>query len=106
MLLDASENSPNGRSSSTRCKSATERVLRAEPDAHVEAFQKLNPLTQVSEIGTRATFRSHGDAVAVAILVHPEDVVPGETKSLLQSGKLSTKAMPKGRYYEIYQEHV
>jgi len=32
--------------------------------------------------------------------------VPSQQKSLLQSGKLSTKAMPKGQFYEIYQDYV
>ena len=40
------------------------------------------------------------------VLVKSEEIVPRETKSLLKSGKLSVKQMPKARFYEIYQDYV
>ena len=40
------------------------------------------------------------------LTVNGREVIPAETKSLTTAGKLSMKAMPKGRFHEIYQDHV
>ena len=42
----------------------------------------------------------------VSIHVHGVDIVPRKQKSLLKNGKLSVKQMPKGKFYEIYQDYV
>ena len=44
--------------------------------------------------------------VATVGVASIEDIVPTEQKALLGSGKLSVKQMPKGRYYELYQDYV
>lgn len=38
--------------------------------------------------------------------VNGEHVIPYEAKTLLKNGKLSVKPVPKGRFYEIYQDYV
>lgn len=44
--------------------------------------------------------------VATVGVASVEDIVPTEQKSLLASGKLSVKQMPKGRHNELYQDYV
>jgi hypothetical protein len=82
-------------------------VVAGEAEAYLEAFRKLNTMTDVSALGSRISLSTSGGELASATIdVHGEEIVPREVKSLLQSGKRSTKQMPKGRFYEIYQDYV
>ncbi len=47
-----------------------------------------------------------GNNFIVTVSVHGEDVVPDEKLSLRQSGTLSTRKMPRGEFYELYQDYV
>ena len=44
-------------------------------------------------------------AITVGVIAI-EDIVPARQKSLLASGRLSEKQMPKGRYFGLYQDYV
>ena len=44
--------------------------------------------------------------VEATIQVHEKHVIPKESKTLLKSGKLSVKQMPKTTYYDSYQDYV
>lgn len=83
------------------------RILATEPDAMLEAIEKLSPFSDISELGARLTFEI-GDsrAVEATLHVHGDEVVPKEAKSLLKSGRLSVKQMPKSKFYELYQDYV
>lgn len=83
------------------------RIVAMDPGAFRDATGELNPFEELSELGSRISFAFRGDGVGVAALVvNGESVIPSEAKSLLQSGKLSTKKMPQGRFYELYQDYV
>jgi len=43
---------------------------------------------------------------AAVLHVHGAAVIPREICSLLKSGRLSTKEMPKSRFNALYQDHV
>ena len=47
-----------------------------------------------------------GGVLEARVAIHSSDVIPTEIKSLPKSGKLSTKAMPAGRFYELHQDYV
>ena len=47
-----------------------------------------------------------GGVLEAKVAIHGSDVIPAEIKSLLKSGKLSTKAMPVGRFNELHQDYV
>ena len=47
-----------------------------------------------------------GGILEAKLAIHGSDVIPTEIKSLLKSGKLSTKAMPVGRFNELHQDYV
>lgn len=83
------------------------RILASESDAMLEAVEKLGPFADISELGARLTFAIEDSrAVEATLHVHGNEVVPKETKNLLKSGRLSVKQMPKGRFYELYQDYV
>ncbi|MDW8327307.1 MAG: hypothetical protein RMK99_12125 [Anaerolineales bacterium] len=82
-------------------------VLNAQPAAYIAAIQETNPFSDIAELGSAIECRTDSDWYIEALLhVNGEQVVPSEVKSLLQSGRLSTKKMPKGQFYELYQDHI
>ena len=88
-------------------KAIAERVLIGEPKALLEAIEVVDPFSEIGELGTRLRFRmEQPDLLEAEIEVHSDTVVPKEAKSLLRSGKLSVKAMPKGKFNELFQDYV
>jgi hypothetical protein len=83
------------------------RVLSGEHEAYHDAIRQTNPFSDVAALGSSIEFDVRSESLVEAVLrVHAEDVIPSEVKSLLKSGKLSVKQMPKTRFYAMYQDHV
>lgn len=83
------------------------RILAGDREAELEALEQLNPFAELSELGSEISFEvPDRGPIQAEILVNGEDVIPAETKSLLQSGKLSVKKMPVGQFFDIYQDYV
>jgi hypothetical protein len=83
------------------------RVIAGEAQAKLDAIKQLNPFSEISHLGTSIGFSVGSSGVIEATLnVHGSNVIPSETKSLLQSGKLSTKKMPVGKYNELLQDYI
>ncbi|MEX2255752.1 MAG: hypothetical protein WEC34_09965 [Acidimicrobiia bacterium] len=84
-----------------------ERVLAGEVSGYNDAFSEMTSFSDMGALGTQVGFTFYAPSlVGATIDVHGTDVVPHEVKSQLKSGKLSTKQMPKGRFYETYQDYV
>ncbi|MCI0648284.1 MAG: hypothetical protein L0346_25795 [Chloroflexi bacterium] len=87
-----------------------ERIIARDVNAYLEAITKLSPFAEIAELGTSLNFsiddESDGSLMEVTLRVNDEAVIPKEIKSLLQSGKLSVKNMPKSQYYALYQDYV
>lgn len=84
-----------------------QRLLRGEGQAKLDAIELLNPFEDISMLGTSVKFViQEGGLVEVFLSVHGDRVIPAESKSLLQSGKLSTKKLPAGKYNELLQDYV
>ena len=88
-------------------KGMADKVLNGDKDSKIQVIKELNPFSEISNLGSNITFQIHENSIVEAeIHVHGIDIVPREKKTLLQSGKLSAKNMPKGEFYEIYQDYV
>jgi hypothetical protein len=88
------------------CELASQ-VLSGNPEAYLDAIRQTNPFSDIAELGSSVEFQVYGEFLVEAILhVQGEDVIPSEVKSLLKSGKLSVKQMPKSKFYELYQDYV
>ncbi|MCI0747261.1 MAG: TerB family tellurite resistance protein [Verrucomicrobia subdivision 3 bacterium] len=82
-------------------------VLAGDHDAYVRVLRELSPFAELSELGSSLNFRIHTPQLMEALVkVNGEQAIPSAIKSLISSGKVSTKAMPKGRFHEIYQDYV
>ena len=85
----------------------SKRVLAGESKALLEAIKQLDPFSEISTLGSEVSFTAEdGVPMHAVVRVHGKGAIPREIKSLLQSGKLSKKAMPVGRFNEIHQDYV
>ena len=82
-------------------------LLNGNEDAKIKAIQDLDPFSEISNLGSSLAISvNESGFVEATIHIHGNDIVPSEVKSLLKSGKLSVKNMPKGMFNEIYQDYV
>lgn len=84
-----------------------EALLKGEAKAKIEAIDNLKPFSEISNLGSSLSIAVHDNGLLKATInIHGTEIVPSESKSLLKSGKLSIKKMPKGKFNEIYQDYV
>lgn len=82
-------------------------LLDGNAEAKIEAIEDLQPFAEISNLGSSLSTSVYDNGILEATIdVHGTEIVPSETKSLLKSGKLSAKKMPKERFNEIYQDYV
>jgi uncharacterized tellurite resistance protein B-like protein len=82
-------------------------VLAGDHDAYARVLRELSPFGELSELGSSLDFRIHTQKLLEAVIqVRGEQTIPSEMKTLTASGKVSSKPMPKARFYEIYQDYV
>lgn len=83
------------------------RILAGDIQAFKEVIEEIGPFSEISDLGSGVGFRFENTSVIdVTLTVNGQEVIPNETRSQLQSGKLSTKKMPQGQFYELYQDYV
>ena len=82
-------------------------LLDGEAEAKIEAIDHFQPFSEISNLGSSLSISVYDNGILEATInVHGTEIVPSESKSLLKSGKLSVKNMPKGKFNEIYQDYV
>ena len=82
-------------------------ILANDLSAFEEAIRKAEPFRDIKAIGGSIELRSSEPWYMEATLkANADDVIPSESKTLLASGRLALKKIPKGRFYELYQDHV
>jgi hypothetical protein len=83
------------------------KILAKDIDSYQEAISQVGPFREISQLGSSISFEVVDSGFATATLcVHSESVVPNKRVSLLKSGKLSIKDMPKTKFYELYQDFI
>ncbi|MFI5166050.1 MAG: hypothetical protein ACHQQS_05490 [Thermoanaerobaculales bacterium] len=83
------------------------RVLARQPDAFAEALRDLNPLTDLSELGSSFDFTVHSPRlIECTISLSGAKVIPKGSKTLTSTGKVSVKPMPRGRWHQIYRDYL
>jgi hypothetical protein len=83
------------------------RILDGCVDAYLDAVRVVKPFSHISQLGSSLDVQPLDSERAVVVLdAYDEKVIPAETKTLLKSGNLSVKSMPKTRFYACYQDHI
>jgi hypothetical protein len=82
-------------------------IVAGDLAAYRSALEELEPLSEMQEMGCEFEV-SFPDArtALVDLKVESEKLVPRESKTLTRSGKLSVKAVPQGKFFELYQDYV
>jgi hypothetical protein len=81
-------------------------ILAGDTEAYMAAMRQFDAFSEVESYGSKVFA---GAATLDALLMQvqiADDLVPDEVVKLTASGKRSTSAMPAGRYWELYQDHV
>ncbi len=88
-------------------KLAAEVCARENLQAYLDVIRDLGSFTKLPSVASHFDFRVEvPDVVEATILGRSESELPASQKTLLKSGKLSVKAMPKGSFYRLYQNHI
>ncbi|MFJ4397315.1 hypothetical protein [Pseudomonas sp. NPDC089396] len=83
------------------------RILDGDRQAKLDAIEVFESFEEISNLGSSIQVIVHeGGVLEAKLAIHGSHVIPTEIKSLLKSGKLSTKAMPIGRFNELHQDYV
>ena len=95
------------KSEQEKLKDLAFRILAKEHKAYIEALVEFSPLREISDLGSLLHFTVHSATlIECEMKVNSTKTIPTEVKTLTASGKMSVKAMPKGRFHEIYQDYV
>jgi hypothetical protein len=82
-------------------------VLAMNLDACRSALRYVGAFDELEGFGNRVTLDSVVQNAAMFIcLIEDQEIVPTEEIKLTAGGKLSTKDMPAGKYWALYQDHV
>ncbi|MEK7727441.1 MAG: hypothetical protein AAB354_03455 [candidate division KSB1 bacterium] len=82
-------------------------ILDGKTDAYIEAIKQINPFSEIKGMVSAISFDViNHSLIDFTIKVNDETMIPSEVKSLLKSGKLSKKQMPKTQFYQLYQDCV
>jgi len=91
----------------TASSGLAQKVLAGDPDAKIEAVRKHNRFAEISDLGSGVSVSVQDTGLVEAtVSVHGAEIIPDEVYSQLQSGRLSVKKMPKGRFNELHQDYV
>lgn len=83
------------------------RILDGDRQAKLDAIEAFESFEEILHLGSSIEMLVHeSGALEAKVAIHGSHVIPTEIKSLLKSGKLSTKAMPTGRFNELHQDYV
>ncbi len=83
------------------------RILNGHTDAYIEVIKDMDPFEDLLAFGSEFDVSTHSSRkLEVSYDVLTEGVVPTQIKSLTKTGKLSTKDMPKSKYFDYVQDYV
>lgn len=82
-------------------------VLARDTRAYPTVLQLSGALDELKAFQVQVTLTAtEPDAIAFSCSIMDDQMVPREEVKLTASGKLSTKEIPAGRYWALYQDHV
>jgi hypothetical protein len=88
-------------------KTLARRIRAGEHKAYTETLVEFNPFAEISDLGSAINFTVHTAKLIECVLkVNGRQVIPSEVKTLTSNGKVSIKAMSKGRFHVIYQDYL
>jgi len=106
-VLAARENDKQDYQAWERDVRVATKVLEGDIDTYFQVIEEFAPLDDLTEFGSGFEFFCENPKIMeVEFEVNLDSVVPKEQLSLTQTGKLSRKQMPKGKFFDIQQDYV
>jgi len=91
----------------TESVAIAEVILGGDTKSKIEAIENFQPFAEISNLGSSLLVSIHDNGILeIKINIHGTEIIPKKSKSLLKSGKLSVKNIPKGKFNEMYQDYV
>lgn len=90
-------------------KELAQKILNGDLQAYLKVISDYvqTSLGNINYIGRSIEFNMHDEkTVEATLFVHSEEIIPSKSKSLTKTGKVSTRNMAKGKFYELYQNHI
>lgn len=85
----------------------SQEILDGCVGAYLDAIKVVEPFEHISQLGSSLDVQPLDSERAVAVLdAYDEHIIPAETKTLLKSGRLSVRSVPKTTFYAFYQDHI
>jgi hypothetical protein len=81
-------------------------IVQGDLRAYQAVIDDLEPFEELEGIGAKVHARVVEHTFAEASVIVRDDIVPTVEQKLLASGRLSSKDMPKSKYWALYQDHV
>lgn len=83
------------------------KVIAGDSQTYLDVIREFSPFTEISDLGSSVVFSGVSANVIEGVLNgNGTLVIPSEVKTLTASGKVSVKAMARGRFHEIYQDYL
>jgi hypothetical protein len=86
--------------------SSRQGIVQSDLRSYQAVVDHLGPFEELESIGVNVRARIVEHSWAEAFTTVRRDVVPPVEHKLLASGRLSSKDMPKTKYWSLYQDHV
>ena len=83
-----------------------EKVLSGDFDAFCEAIRQCDPFSDIHEGGKIEIRAAAGGLLEAELIANSSEVIPAESKTLLASGRVSTKVIPKAQHWKMYQDFI
>lgn len=88
-------------------KSLADALLAYDPQAFLETIEDADPFSAISGLGSKIQFSVPYPGIVTAILhTHGDTIIPKQSVSLLKSGKISIRDVPKSQFNKLHQDHV
>ncbi len=81
-------------------------VKNGEIEAYKNAIEYYNPFSEIGELGTHLNINFESKYLDVDLSVNSDEVIPNYELRQTTTGKLSKKNMAKGKFNELYQDHI
>ncbi len=87
-------------------KKLADRIYAHEIEAYEEVVLRENTFNKMGNIGASVDLSIIANILEVNVKVNDEDIFSKNSYTLLKSGNLSEKEIPKTQFYNTYQDHV
>lgn len=84
----------------------TQGLEKKDLQSYQDVLQYFEPFSDIEELGTQIEFLISDNQVDVDVHINSEEIVPSYELKQTARGQLSKKNMTKGKFNELYQDHI